>query len=61
VWYYLVVGYALTVAVELPVLVFGLAPEHTLVRKLLAGFWLTACTYPVVVLVSPPSPSHPKP
>jgi hypothetical protein len=54
VWYYLVVGYVLTVAVELPVLVFGLGPEHSLVRKLWAGFWLTACTYPVVMLVLPP-------
>jgi hypothetical protein len=54
VWFYLVVGYMLTVAVELPILVVGLGPEHTLRRKMLAGFWLTACTYPMVVLVLPP-------
>jgi hypothetical protein len=44
----------LTVAVELPILVVALRPEHPLRRKLAAGFWLTACTYPVVVLVLPP-------
>ena len=54
VWFYLVVGYVLTVTVELPILVLGLGPEHSLRRKLAAGVWLTACTYPVVVLVLPP-------
>ena len=53
-WFYLVVGYVLTVAVELPILVVGLGTEHSLRRKLAAGFWLTACTYPVVVLALPP-------
>ena len=46
VWFYLVVGYVLTVTVELPILVVGLGAEHSLRRKLAAGFWLTACTYP---------------
>lgn len=51
---FLAVGYVLTVAVEAPVLVVGLSPEHTRRRKLAAALWLTACTYPVVVLVLPP-------
>ena len=53
-WFYLVVGYVLTVIVELPILVVGLGTEHSLRRKIAAGFWLTACTYPVVVLVYRP-------
>lgn len=52
-WLFLPLGYALTVAVETPVLLFGLSPRHTPARRLLAGLWLTACTYPVVVLVLP--------
>ena len=52
-WTFLPVGYALTVAIETPVLVAGLARRHPLRRKLLAGLWLTACTYPIVVLVLP--------
>ncbi|MGH9928039.1 MAG: hypothetical protein ACREA9_02300 [Pyrinomonadaceae bacterium] len=31
----------------------GLSRRHPLSRKLLAGVWLTACTYPVVTLVLP--------
>ena len=52
-WAFLPIGYALTVAIETPVLVAGLARRHPLTRKLLAGLWLTACTYPIVVLVLP--------
>ena len=53
-WAWLPFGYVLTVSVETPVLVVGLAPRHSLARKLFAGLWLTACTYPVVWLVLPP-------
>ncbi len=53
-WYFLSVGYVLTVLIELPILVVGLGREHPIRRKLIAGFWLTACTYPVVILVLPP-------
>lgn len=52
-WTFLPWGYALTVAIELPVLLVGLSREHPLSRRLFAGFWLTAATYPVVVLVLP--------
>jgi len=53
-WRFLLFGYLLTVAVETPVLALFLSERHTLRRRLFAGLWLTACTYPVVVLVLPP-------
>lgn len=52
-WWFLVFGYPITVAIETPVLLLGLSRPHPLRRRLLAGFWLTACTYPIVVLVLP--------
>ena len=52
-WAFLPVGYLLTVCVEIPVLLVGLRAHHPLSRRLAAGFWLTACTYPVVVVVLP--------
>src|SRR5262245_8118436 len=53
-WTFLVVGYVLTVAVEAPILLVGLSRRHPIRHRLFAGFWLSACTYPVVVLVLPP-------
>ena len=53
-WRFLLVGYLVTVAVETPVLVLFLSKRHALGRRVFAGLWLTACTYPVVVLVLPP-------
>jgi hypothetical protein len=35
------------------VLLIGLSKRHPIKRRLGAGVWLTACTYPVVVLVLP--------
>jgi hypothetical protein len=58
-WSFLPFGYALSILVEGPILLVGLSARHTLGRRLFAGFWLTACTYPIVVLVMPlviPSP-----
>ena len=52
-WWFLPVGYLFTVALETPVLLFGLSPHHSPRRKFLSGLWLTACTYPIVVLVLP--------
>ena len=52
-WRFLPVGYLFTVAIETPVLWLLLSPRHTSRRRLFAGLWLTACTYPVVVLVLP--------
>jgi hypothetical protein len=52
-WRFLPFGYLLTILIETPILIAGLSPRHLLKRKLLAGVWLTACTYPIVVLVLP--------
>jgi hypothetical protein len=52
-WAFLPVGYLLTILVETPVLLVFLARRHRAGTRLLAGVWLTACTYPVVVLVLP--------
>lgn len=52
-WSFLPIGYLLTVAVEIPVLLVGLSRRHSFRDRLFAGFWLTACTYPMVVLVLP--------
>ncbi len=52
-WLFLPIGYLLTIAIETPILCVGLSPRHPLKRKLLAGVWLTACTYPIVTLVLP--------
>jgi hypothetical protein len=52
-WLFLPVGYLVTIMIETPVLIFGLSPKVTLRQKLLCGIWLTACTYPIVVIVLP--------
>jgi hypothetical protein len=52
-WAFLPLGYALTVALETPVLLLGLSPVHSWSKRFIYGFWLTACTYPIVVLVLP--------
>src|SRR5262245_42401925 len=52
-WRFLVLGYLLTIAIETPILLVGLSRGHSLARRLFAGAWLTACTYPIVVLVLP--------
>src|SRR5579872_4845432 len=52
-WRFLPLGYALSVAIETPVLLVGLSPRHGWRRRVFAGLWLTACTYPIVVLALP--------
>ncbi len=52
-WTFLPLGYLLTVAIELPILAVGLSGRHSMKRRIAAGFWLTACTYPIVVLTFP--------
>lgn len=52
-WRFLPFGYLLTILIETPILLAGLSPVHSVKRKLFAGVWLTACTYPIVVLVLP--------
>ena len=50
---FLPIGYLFSILIETPVLLVGLSPRHPFTRKLFAGIWLTACTYPIVILVLP--------
>jgi hypothetical protein len=52
-WAFLPMGYLLTVLLETPVLLLGLSRPHSFARRMYCGFMLTACTYPIVVLVMP--------
>ena len=52
-WRFLPIGYLFTIAIETPILLVGFSRHHSIKRKLLSGIWLTACTYPIVVLVLP--------
>ena len=52
-WYFMPVGYAATVAIEMPLLIFLLPKQISVRARIACGFWLTACTYPIVVLVLP--------
>ncbi|MCE9605658.1 MAG: hypothetical protein K8U03_12260 [Planctomycetia bacterium] len=52
-WLFLPLGYLLTVAIELPVLRLLLSRRHTTQLCVVAGFWLTAVTYPIVVVALP--------
>ena len=52
-WHFLPIGYLFTIAIETPVLFVGLSAHHSKTRRIAAGFWLSACTYPIVVLVLP--------
>jgi hypothetical protein len=52
-WHFFPFGYLFTILIETPVLVVGLSTRHSIKRRMLAGIWLTACTYPIVVLVMP--------
>lgn len=52
-WLFLPIGYLTTILIETPILLFGLSRKLSLKQKLLCGVWLTACTYPIVVLVLP--------
>ena len=52
-WHFLPIGYLFTIAVETPILLLGLSRHHSIKRRLFSGIWLTACTYPIVVLVLP--------
>jgi hypothetical protein len=52
-WLFLPIGYLTTILIETPIVVFGLSPKISLKQRILCGIWLTACTYPIVVLVLP--------
>ena len=52
-WAFLPIGYLLTVALEMPFFLLALSRKHSLKTRLFAGFWVNACSYPVVVLALP--------
>jgi hypothetical protein len=52
-WRFLPIGYLFTIAIETPVLLFGLSRKVLVRQRLWLGVWLTACTYPIVALVLP--------
>ena len=52
-WRFLLPGYVATVAIEIPFLLLFLSTRHSINQRIWAGLWLTACTYPIVVLVLP--------
>lgn len=57
-WHFLPLGYLFSILIETPVLLIGLSKRHPMKRRLFAGIWLTACTYPIVVLVLPLALAH---
>ena len=52
-FYFLPLGYLFTILIETPVLLLGLPKPVTFKQRLWCGIWLTACTYPIVILVLP--------
>jgi hypothetical protein len=52
-WRFFPLGYLFSILIETPILLIGLSRRHSIKRRLFAGVWLTACTYPIVVLVLP--------
>ena len=52
-WKALLWGYPITVALEAPILLTALAPRHGWRQRWFASCWLTACSYPIVVIVLP--------
>ena len=52
-WLFLPIGYLFTILIETPILLMGLPSKVSVKHRLLSGVWLTACTYPIVILVLP--------
>jgi len=52
-WRFFPLGYLFSILIETPILIIGLSKRHPIKHRLFAGIWLTACTYPIVVLVMP--------
>lgn len=50
---FLIPGFLVTIAIETLILLLLLSARHNLRERLTAGVMLTACTYPIVVLVMP--------
>lgn len=53
IWVLLLLGYVLTVLIEVPVLCVGLSAEYSIRDRWTSGMLLTAFTYPFVVLILP--------
>jgi len=52
-WRFLPIGYLITILIEAPILFLGLPRCFPRWQRIVAGVWLTACTYPIVVLALP--------
>lgn len=52
-WVFLPFGYLLTILIETPILIVGSPKPISFKQRLWCGAWLTACTYPIVVIVLP--------
>jgi hypothetical protein len=52
-WTLLIPFYLFTVAIETPVLMFGLSEPHSWRRRVANGIWLNAVSYPVVFIALP--------
>lgn len=52
-WQGMLWNYLLTISLETPILLCLLSARHSWRRRLFAGIWLTACTYPVVWILIP--------
>jgi hypothetical protein len=52
-FYFLPFGYLFTIIIETAVLLFAMSRKVTFRQRLWLGVWLTACTYPIVILVLP--------
>ena len=52
-WKFLPFGYLVTILIETPILLIGLSSKVSFKQKLWCGVWLTASTYPIVILVLP--------
>ena len=52
-WRFFPLGYLFSILIETPILIIGLSKRHSVKRRIFAGIWLTAGTYPIVVLVLP--------
>lgn len=51
--FFLPFGYLVTILIETLILFFGLPESFSSKTKILCGLWLTACTYPFVVIIFP--------
>ncbi len=52
-WFEVLAGYLASVLIEFLVLWPGLSKQHSLPVRVLSAVWLTACTYPIVVVALP--------